>query len=295
MYGKEKCRVDDLDASQGTDSAATETSTGGETETTSSADTGATGGNPAWKPLQEKLGVSFGLIQDDLKAMDKAAQSRIESVNAQFAPFKPLADQGYTPQSIQQALQIAKEIETDPLAFNQKYQSFLQATGRLPQTAGEVIQAEGMEDDADGDDASSIETNPQFQQLQQQQEQMREWVQQQQFEQSVNIESQKLDAETAALKQAHPELTDEDVSDITRQAAALAVTTGKVPSLEEASKSFLATRNRILSQPRAGDSAPKLLPTSGGAPTASGQSKSLGKMDKNEITDLLAGMIAKGN
>lgn len=285
--------MDDLtDTSQG-DTAATDVSTGGATETTTSTDSTASAGNPAWKPLQEKLGISFGLIQDDLKTMDQAAQARIESVNKQYAPFKSLADAGYTPQSIQQALQIAKEIETDPLAFNQKYQSFLQATGRLPQTAGEVMQAEGMEDDAEQEGAQQS-VDPQLEQLRQEQGQMRQFIQNFQREQITQEAERDLDSQTETLRTTHPEFTPDDVKDALRHAAQMTITTGKVASLEEGAQAFIATRNRILSQPRAGDSAPKLLPTSGGAPTAQGQGKSLGSMNKNEVADLVAGMISQG-
>lgn len=289
--------MDDLtDTTQGQEAPAGAGDTGGSQETAPAGTTeqqSSSGGNPAWAPLKEKLGLNFGLVENDLKEMDRAAQSRIESVNQQYAPFKALVDQGYTPQAIQQALQVAQMIETNPVAFNERYQEYLRVKGHLPTTPGEVLQAEELEEDAEnGETPTDLSKDPALIQLREEQANMRAWVQQQQREQLVVQESAKLDVETANLRTSHPELTDEDVKDITRQAAAIAVTTGKVPSLEEAAASFIATRNRILSQPRAGDSAPRLLPTSGGVPSADGQRKSLGQLSSDETADLFAGLIS---
>lgn len=290
--------MDDLtDTTQGQEAPAGAGDTGGNQETAPAGtqeQQAGSGGNPAWAPLKEKLGLNFGLVENDLKEMDRAAQARIESVNKQYEPFKALVDQGYTLTDIQRSLQIAQEIEADPLAFNTKYQEYLRVTGRMPETPGEVLQAEELADDAEnGETPTDLSNDPALQQLRQEQANMRAWVEQQQREQLVSQESIKLDAETVAFKAAHPELAEEDVKDIIRQAAAIAVTTGKVPSLEEAGQSFIATRNRILSQPRAGDSAPRLLPTSGGVPAADGQRKSLGELSSDETADLFAGLISK--
>ena len=67
----------------------------------------------------------------------------------------------------------------------------------------------------------------------------------------------------------------------------------RVVPLSEAADEFDSLRDRILSTPRPGDSAPKLLPTSGGNP-GSGQQRSVGELSRNETQDLIASYLTQG-
>ena len=253
----------------------------------------APGGNPAWAPLREKLDpLLFKQIEPDLQNWDREAQKRIETVNQQFAPFKAMVDQGATPQVLQASLRIAQEIEADPVAFHTKLTQYLQETGHMPRNQEEL--ADALEDDDSGQDP--LADDPRIQQLIQQQQQFMQAVQAQQEAVIRQQAESELDAETSALRAAHPELGPEDIQEVIRRAAATAALNrqlGKnvIPTLEEAYTELAAYQDRIRSAPRAGDSAPRLLPTSAGLPSASSQRKSIGQLTGSETSDLLAGLI----
>lgn len=254
--------------------------------------------NPAWEGLRSKLDpISFHNIQDDLKAMDSAAQQRITSQNEQLKPWKTFVDSGNTPEKVQQALTIADQLEKNPEAIYQYLGQFLQQTGRMP-TSTEIQKAD---DAGELDDGSQQETeDPRFQQLAQQQQAITAFLEQQQMAQVQQAADAELDVETRSLRAAHPELSDDDQTEIIRRAAFVAQQNqmrgvNKIPSLEEAYSDYAALRTRILSTPRPGGSAPKLLPTSGGMPTTSGQQKTLGQLSRSETQDLISSLVAQSN
>lgn len=249
-------------------------------------------GNPAWEPLRSKLDpISFHAIQDDLKAMDAAANQRITDVNARYEPYKAFAEQGINPQQIQQALAISQQINERPEDIYQYLGQFLQQTGRMP--SQQEVQAASAAGEI-GEEAEP-QVDPRFDQLSQQQQAIMQFLQEQQRVEAARQAETSLDTETSQLKATHPELTDEDVKEVIRRAAFvaqqnLAQGNHKIPSLEDAYTDFNALRTRILSTPRPGDSAPRLLPTSGGIPSAVGQ-KTLGQLSRTETQDLLAGLL----
>lgn len=253
------------------------------------------GGNPAWEPLKQKLDpLLFKSIESDLKDWDKSAQSRIESLNQQYAPFKQFADAGVKPEAIQQAIALAEMIDKDPVAIHQRLGEFLQQTGRMPQTQKEVA---AVVDGAESEE--EMTEDPRIAQLQAQQDQMQQFLQQQE-EQRVQAQAdQELSTEIAALRKAHPEMSDADQQEVLERAATIAWKASQsgqnmIPKLEDAYAQLAAYRNQILSAPRAGDSAPRLLPTSGGVPSPDQGKKSLGALSSNETVDLLAGLISGG-
>lgn len=256
--------------------------------TGSSGPAGETGFNPAWAPIRDKIGDSlFQLVQPELSKFDKAAQSRIESVNGQLNEYKQLGE----PAQIQQAMQIARAVDADPAAVYAKLGEFLQQTGRMPnpqEAAALGAEAEAEEaEQQQGDD-------PRFEQLALQQEQMVQFLQQQQFEQEVARETQVLEQEMVDLKSKG--YTQEDITDIyniTVQIAEQRHRNGdnRPVSLTDGQAQFDALRNRILTAPRAGDSAPKLLPTSGGSPSG-GQQTPLGQLSRSQTQDLIAARLS---
>lgn len=246
-------------------------------------------GNPAWESLRTQLDpISFSRIEPELRKMDQSAKQRIEAQNEQFKPWKDLSAQGVTPERVQQALSLSERLDANPAEIHQYLGDFLAKTGRMP-TPTEVKAA----DDAGeiGDDDSN--EDPRIAQQGEQLARMQEFLEEQQYQQELHAATVELDNETSSLKAAHPELSDEDVTEIIRQAAFIAQTNAQqgkkeIPSLEEVHTSwFSAFRNRILSTPRPGDSAPRLLPTSGGLPSAA-QQKSLGQMSRQEMQDFVA-------
>ena len=69
---------------------------------------------------------------------------------------------------------------------------------------------------------------------------------------------------------------------------------GKAVKLSDVAQEYVEkTVNRIRAVPRPGDSAPKLLPTSGGLPQASPDTP-LGKMSREDVQNLIAGSLQQG-
>jgi len=248
-------------------------------------------GNPAWDTLRTKLDpISFRAIQDDLKAMDSAAQARVTSVNEQYKPWKQFADAGLTPAQIQQSVTIAQQLNEKPEEIYEALGTFLERNGRLPNK--QELKQEVAEQQTDPDAAATPTLDPRFETLEQQQQAIMQFLQNQQKVEIDKAADAAIDSETKALRAAHAELTDDDEKEVIRRAVQIAQTTGKAPTLEEAYADFNALRTRILSTPRPGDSAPTLLPTSGGVPTG-GNQKSLGQLTRDETQALMADLLEK--
>jgi len=258
----------------------------------------ATSGNPAWEGIRSQLDpISFSKIEAELTKMDQAAQSRVQSSNEALKPWKSFADQGVTPDLVQTALSLQQRIDANPVEIYQYLGKFLADTGRMP-TNAEVAQAEKT-GEITGDDEPQLK-DPRFDELAQQQQQIAEFLQNQaiqqqnaQLEQAAEAE---LDAEVNSLKTTHPELSDADVQEIMARAAFVAqqnLAQGKeiIPSLEEIHTGwFSELRNRFLSTPRAGDSAPRLVPTSGGMP--SNAPSPVGQWSNQQVQEFIAAQIA---
>jgi hypothetical protein len=245
---------------------------------------GDQGGNPAWNDIRSQLDpISFSKIEPHLRSMDQAAQQRITSVNQQYAPFKQFSDAGIPPERLAQAIQYADMLDKDPVKVHEMLGGFLKETGRMP-TAAEAEQA--MEDQ-ENDEDQEPQGDPRV-------DQILGFLQQQARQQAEQVADAELAQEVSSLQTTHAELTQEDVKDIIGRAALAAQQAGpngKIPSLEEVYQGyFLPMRNRILTAPRPGDSAPQLLPTSGGTPQ-SGQQKKLGELSRSETQDLIASLV----
>jgi len=192
-----------------------------------------------------------------------------------------------TPEQIQQSLLIANKLNEDPVAIHEALGNFLRENGRLPNKQELQEQVDEDASDEEGDD-------PRLSQLEQQQQQMAQFLQQQQEQQQIAQASAELDQEVEAMKKAHPDFQAEDIQEVMQRAALKAQVTGEVPPLEAMAAEYIGLRNRILTTPRAADSAPRLLPTGGGVAQATAGQKSLGQLDKNETQNLVAQMLKGG-
>ena len=125
---------------------------------------------------------------------------------------------------------------------------------------------------------------------------MRQFLQQQEFERASREADQTLDSEIKALQADETlNLSKDDIREVLQRAVYLTHTTGKQPSLAEVAQDYVANvRNRILSTPRPGDSAPRLVPSTGGN-AAMAQQKSPSDLSREETQDLIASMLAQQN
>jgi myosin heavy subunit len=245
----------------------------------------STSGNPAWESVRTKLDpVSFHAIEDELKKWDKNAESRISSLNQQL---KSYADLG-SPEQLQNYVAIAQKLDTEPEVVYDALGQFLKQNGRLPQTEQE------LQDAVDEQEESENVVDPRLAQLEQQQEQMRQFLEQQEMMRIQQEADATLDQEIAELRAAQPDFSEDDIKEILMRAAFQLQSGNKAVKLADVANEYLEkTVNRIRAVPRPGDSAPRLLPTSGGVPGGQ-QSKSLGKLSRNEVQDFIAASLQQG-
>ena len=248
----------------------------------------SSGGNPAWESLRTKLDpVSFHSIQDDLKNFDKNAESRISSLNQQLKEYSGLG----SPEQLQNYSAIAQRLDTEPEVIYNALGEFLKQNGRLPETAKEMQDAV---DEEATDEHGEAPEDPRLAQLEQQQQQMQQFLAQQQQVKVQQEADSVLEQEIGALKQAHPDFSEDDVREVLMRAAFQLQSSGKAGKLSEVANEYVdKTVNRIRAVPRPGDSAPKLLPTSGGMPGGQ-QAKPLGKLSRNDVQSLIASSLEQG-
>lgn len=241
------------------------------------------GVNPAWEPIKEKLGdAAFQLIQPELSKWDQGVNKRFETINQQYAPYKELG----SVEELQGYKQIIQQMDSNPESMYEALGNFLNETGRMP------TQKEAQDIADELDDEPDYARDPRVDELAKQQEQIKQFLEQQQ---DAEIRAQ-ADAE---LAQEITELTtsrgysQQDMQEILSRAAFMSSQSNKIVPLAAAAAEFDSLRERILSTPRPGDSAPRLLPTSGGTPSNS-TNKSLGELSRNETQDLIAGFLSQG-
>jgi len=255
-------------------------------ETTEQQPTGDSGGNPAWDSLRSKLDpVSFHNIQEDLKSFDKNAESRISSLNQQLKQYNELG----SPEQIQNYAIIAQRLDTEPEVIYNALGEFLKQNGRMPETVQEIQNA--VADEEATNESGEAIADPRIAQLEQQQQQMQDFLAQQE---NVRIQQEAdtaLEQEIGTLKQAHPDFSEDDVREVLMRAAFQLQSTGKTTKLVDVAQEYVdKTVNRIRAVPRPGDNAPRLLPTSGGMPGGQ-QAKPLGQLSRNDVQSLIASSI----
>ena len=270
------------DLTEGTESVDTSFDGGNVTETTGPEEN--SGINPAWEPIKEKLGdAAFQLIQPELSKWDQGVNKRFETLNEQFAPYKELG----TPEELSNYKSIIEQMDSNPEAMYEALGNFLQENGRMPSKA----EAQDIADEIDEETDSTYD--PRIEEFAQGQEQIRQFLEQQQeYEIQVQAESE-LEQEISDLESSRGYSKD-DMQEIIRTAAFLSSQSDRIVPLSQAADQFDALRERILTQPRPGDSAPRLLPTSGGN-ASSVQNKSVGDMSRNETQDLVAAFLSQGS
>ncbi len=258
-------------------------------ETTEQAPADDSGGNPAWDSLRSKLDpVSFHNIQDDLKTFDKNAESRISSLNQQLKQYNELG----SPEQLQNYAAIAQRLDTEPEVIYNALGEFLKQNGRLPETAQEMQDAVDEEEATNENGEAPVD--PRLAQLEQQTQQMQEFLAQQEQMRIQQEADTVLGQEIDELKQAHPDFSEDDVREVLMRAAFQLQSSGKTAKLSDVAQEYVdKTVNRIRAVPRPGDSAPRLLPTSGGMPGGQ-QAKPLGKLSRDDVQNLIASSIQQG-
>lgn len=251
-----------------------------ETTADSTGPSEGSGFNPAWEPIKEKLGdPAFQLIQDELSKWDSGVNKRFETLNQQFSPYKELG----TPEEIQVWKTVIQQLDADPVAVYEQLGKFLEENGRMP-TREEVQEVQ--------EDLEEGPRDPRVDQLMQSQQQLMQMIEDQQMAEIQAEADAGVQREVDDLVNSRGYST-EDMREIVSRAFLFSQQNpGKQITLAQAADGFDEMRNRILSTPRPSDSAPTLLPTSGGAPGNS-QKRSVGELSREETQDLIASVLSQ--
>lgn len=250
-------------------------------------------GNPAWAPVREALGdIMFHKIRPHLQEWDTAAQKRVTDVNSKYEPWKGFADGGVSPDDVKRAIGIVQGIDSNPLQMYQALQTFLTQQGLLENQ----VQAPGQQEVEPGEEEDPRDVA--LRELQEQQAQVAQFLQAQQMaaqEAEYNRQADTaLDAEINALRQARPNMTREEEGAYV-QRLALYMRAGQYDkTLESVAAEFDAERNRILSQPRPNDFAPRIPGAGGGAPTGAPQQKDPSQFTREESQAFFADLLTRG-
>lgn len=259
---------------------------GGVTTEATGPESDSSGFNPAWEPIKEKLGdAHFQLIQDELKNWDQGVNKRFETINSQFAPYKELG----TPEELSNARNIVQQLDENPEAMYEALGNFLRENGRLPSEK----EAQGIAEEVADAESSAEVTDPRIDELAKGQEQIKQFLEQQE-QLAIQQEAEAELAKEIEDLESSRGYSKDDMQEIIRRAAFLSADSDKIVPLSVAADEFDSLRERILTTPRPGDSAPRLLPTSGGNPATS-QPKSMGSLSRNETQDLIAAFLKDAN
>lgn len=258
-------------------------STGNETEA-----------NPFWGEVEKLTGPNvYKLIQPHLAKADTAARQRVEAVNQSYAPWKELADQGITPQHVQQALGVVHQLNSAPEQVFESLRSFLEREGRMPSQA--ELKQEVIEDESENE-GQNDPRDQKIQELQEQLQQLQGFVTGQFTAQQQQAAAQEadawLEAEIGRLSDPKNGYDQADIQEIVRIAAFQSQTSGQEPNLDAAAAQFNAMRDRIRTTPRPGQTAPR-LPMGPGGGSPQGQ-VDLSSLTKEQRRELVANMLQSG-
>lgn len=254
--------------SDATTGAPAETSSGPATESQATSTAPESGsseqssqGNPAWETYRSKLGDNFfKLIEKDLAEDDRRAQTRISEANAKAKQYEEFG----TPDDIRAARQLAQQVGTDPKGVYERLGDWLRQNGQLEAAAAADAQAEALDDEEDSED-----TDPRLAELQQGQQQIQEFLAQQQRQAAIEQTTAEFQTQMKDIRGKNEWMSEDDENEILSRALANAQTSDKDVDLGEAAEQYISLRTRFLTTPRPGDSAPRLVPSGGGAPARS--------------------------
>ena len=217
----------------------------------------ATGGNPAWQELYQVLPTSLHPIVDPvLQKWESGSQQRIQQYAEQmkaYEPYAPLVDAGVPLDRIEQALQVAQLIDSDPYGFLQQMQTFFPDRNQQQQESQEDYE----QDETFREERFDLNADPNFRKIQEQQDLIAQVLTQQIEAEKAKQEDEALDVELNRLTQQYGEFDEDYVFGLALNGI----------ELEDAVQRYFEKINTIRSQPRADANIPSIVSPGGGMPS----------------------------
>jgi len=240
------------------------------------ATTDTTGGHPAWQEILDVLPEEFhSIVTPKLKGWDDGVQTKFQSLQQQYEPYKPFIEQDVDAEIIQQSLQLAAAIEQDP---ERVYKALAEAYGYDTKGQGAAdTTVTTDDDDTDPDDPIAARLAEHERML----ERMAETFM---AEQDVRAEQEGaavLDEYMAALHEAYPAGFDD-------QYVLTAISQGidgekAVEAFQGMIKAYGGKLEIPTTTAPAGSTAPPVLGSGGGMPTQQTDPRKLSEADTERV------------
>jgi hypothetical protein len=222
-------------------------------------------GNPAWKELLDIMPTQLHTqIQPILAKWEQGTQQRFQQhaeQMKQYEPYKNLIDNQVPMDYIEQALSVAQLIDENPQGFMQQLQSiFGEQNQQLEQGQQNGQQQQYDYGDQEGtfeQQQWDISQDPRFQELQQHQDLLANYIAQQMTQEQQTQEDAELDTMLNDLR--------EQYGDYDERYVVTMAASGMHP--EEAVKSYMEMVNGIRSAPRPDAGLPRIVSPSNGMPS----------------------------
>jgi hypothetical protein len=221
--------------------------------------------HPAYEKLLSEIPEAWhSKITPHLQEQDKYFQQQLEK----YTPFKELVEEGVTADLIKGGLNLARMIDSDPVAVYSNLQTYLKDNGLLAeeakQVAKEMMESESGEDFEDMFDESEIPAalKKEIDALRAKTEEVENWRNEQELAQLTQVEEQRLEADIAELRSKYSISEAHEIAIYDLMNAALSA--GRQISVAEAAQQ-LGQMIGGLTPASAGEEAPTVIGSSGGA------------------------------
>jgi hypothetical protein len=249
------------------------------------------GTHPVWQPVEDLLGPNnFKLIQPHLAKTDAEYTRKITEANEALKPWKQFQEQGVTPDHVTAAINVVRQLNTEPEQVFTALRDFLEREGRMPtqtELKQEVIEDQNEEEE-DPRDARIRELEARFGNTEQILQERFQQEQQAQVEREADSWAAK---EWERVQTANPDLSKEDFAEIGLIIAAQ-TNRGEAPDLDKAVAHYNSLRDRLRTTPRPTTTAPRVPSGPGGTPSA--QPLDPSTLGRDERRALVADMLARG-
>lgn len=215
--------------------------------------------NPAWAEYLNDIPDGYkGIVGDAFKRWDSRVGNKFHEIHKQYEPYKRyenLVKNQVDPAIAEAGIALFQRLQTDPQGF---YQQLGEHFGLSAEQAQAAVEGEN---DSDEDEDEQPYEDPRIAQIERQNQQIMALYQQQEQARIQEQADQQVDMELAQFREAHPEVTDADMTPILRIAL---MGTQQNPnfSFEDAFQTYSKEINARM-QSRPGNSAPKVIPPNG--------------------------------
>ena len=243
-------------------------------------------GNPAWQELYDVLPEGFNkLVEPTLSKWDKSTQAKFQA-NAEaqkvYEPYQRFVDESIGSDQIDQALNIAQMIDSDPKAFMKQMQEYFGEEAVQDPAPKAPVETDTSEYGDYETKSFDLSTDPSFKKLQEQQDIIAGFLQKQvEAEESAKADV-KLETQLTELTTKYGAFDEDYV---------FGLAVNEVP-LEDAVKRYHAMVETIRTRPAADANLPNILTPGGGLPS---EQINPADMDKKQRMAYMVNALTQAN